>query len=112
MKNNILCPECEKYISSQQKYCKCGWRLPQHNTSDFTDSRCDYIYQTHRCPLPGSICPQPYSTQGPWYCSLHWQTLGDPKRAIEALENAVKNYETIMEERKSWRDKLHTQPRK
>lgn len=112
MTNKIICPECEKYVPATSDKCKCGW-YPRHqvNTAP-ADYRCEYTNGERRCPLPGSICAYPYSTKGPWHCSLHWRTLGDPQLAEAALREAEENYGTIMEEHRDWRAKLFTQERR
>ena len=74
MENKILCPDCEKTFYIKAGRCSCGWSPLKKEEKAPPDFRCEYTLTTHRCPLPGTICPYPYSTQGPWYCADHWRS--------------------------------------
>jgi hypothetical protein len=86
------CPECRQILGKTARECLCGWR---QQIIVKADRQCNYTHQQRRCPLPGRICPYPYGN-GPWYCSRHWQTLNDPRRAeamLIEIELEEYNYE-------------------
>lgn len=104
MKKVNACPECENLLSVKAKRCVCGWVLIEKIKPLNADHRCQYVILGRRCPLPGGICPFPYSKEGPWYCSGHWRVFDDPRRGEAVLMDAEKNFHEIMERLKDWRE--------
>jgi hypothetical protein len=99
------CPDCYKPLSAKAIRCTCGWR---HQTiPPPREYRCHYENNHKRCPLPGTICPNPYGNS-PWYCSGHWSSRGDPKLSELVLQNAEKNYQAILAHPQDWRLNLFT----
>lgn len=111
MKKISYCPECENLLTTRIDRCSCGWIREKSSVNAASNNRCQYAIGSCRCPLPGVVCPQPYSNN-PWYCSQHWAVFDDIRRGKEVLENAEKNHSEIMRNRQDWRDKLFTQGRK
>ncbi len=96
------CGECKQALASNVTRCSCGWQMTQTTVTDY---RCQYHSNDRRCPLPGTICPYPYSS-APWYCFGHWQSLSDPKASEAILLDAEKNYQALLAKRRDWRDRL------
>jgi hypothetical protein len=98
MKNNLMCelecPECGKMLSVNVMRCRCGWKkITASAPLAPKDYRCEYIINTQRCPLPGTLCSYPHSA-GPWYCAAHWHARGDPKLGETIFLHAEKFVKT------------------
>jgi hypothetical protein len=65
------CPDCGKSLVIRAKGCSCGWVKIEQKKPIIKDYQCQYGIENQRCPLPGTICPSPYS-DSPWYCATHW----------------------------------------
>ena len=81
---NKRCSECKKSLKPHAKRCSCGWRN-EHEPAPAplqADHGCQYQSKGRRCKLLGTMS---HSTRanGIWYCHLHYQSLGDPKRGEE-----------------------------
>jgi hypothetical protein len=105
MQHINYCPECGKRLGEKKQHCTCGWRRQLSSARACADHRCQYESDGHRCPLPGTMCPYPYSST-PWYCSGHWSAIGDPRLGNAVLLDAEQNYEKILESSRHWHDKL------
>lgn len=106
MNNSDFCPECENLLSTKKKRCSCGWFQPAERMLIAANHDCNYTNRQEKCPLPGGICPYPYA-KGPWYCSGHWQALGDDTLGNNTFIFIKKNYQKIMDSKKSWKLKNH-----
>jgi hypothetical protein len=93
--------ECKYLLPNDVTECICGWKT--RKAIVITDHRCQYQSSGRCCPLPGTMCHHPYGNT--WYCSGHWQTLGDPQLGEAVLQDAEKNYHAILEVRRDWRRK-------
>ncbi len=83
------CPECGCGLSSNTKYCPCGWRA-EIQVVTVRDYRCEFVYEKRRCPAKGTICTS-IRQNVMWICSAHWKAANDPQKAIAALEAAEKS---------------------
>ena len=101
------CQECYKPLSAKATRCTCGWRDKKILSIPARDYRCQYENNHKRCPLPGTICPNPYSNT-PWYCAGHWSCIGDSKLSELVLRNAEKHYQAILANQQDWRLNLFT----
>lgn len=105
MNGKQKCPYCQQWLEKYCNECYCGWKSPNSNQTFEADHQCVYASSGQRCPLDGS---NNFSTHGggPWYCLGHLRNLHDKKLCDEILIDALKNFESIMEEKIDWRIKL------
>lgn len=102
MSKNNICPECGNSLTLSRNHCACGWFAKDRQVQRIADHGCAYSLGQSRCPLPGGICPFPYSKE-PWYCSGHWRALGDPNMGETVLRNAEINSHKIIASLKDWK---------
>ncbi len=106
MKKGERCRECQQWVNVEQAKCICGWQATKTEVIVTPDSDCRYQSKGRRCKLPGSMSDSTRASEF-WYCSLHWQSIGDPRKGEEFFNYIEPHYDEIMAGRRDWRRDLH-----